>query len=67
MSTPAPSTAPAVTAAPAWFTMPLPRALAYMLASVTLAMTQQIGQNIVNTNVYQIQGELGATAPRPTG
>ena len=61
MSTPAPSPAPTATAAPAWFTMPLRRALAYMLASVTLAMTQQIGQNIVNTNVYQIQGELGAT------
>lgn len=41
--------------------MPPARALAYMLASVTLAMTQQIGQNIVNTNIYQIQGELGAT------
>jgi MFS family permease len=41
--------------------MPPARALAYMLASVTLAMTQQIGANLVNTNVYQIQGELGAT------
>lgn len=64
MSTPAPSptpVAPIAAVAPAWFTMPLPRALAYMLASVTLAMTQQIGQNLVNTNVYQIQGELGAT------
>ena len=37
------------------------RALAYMLASVTLAMTQQNGANLVNTNVYQIQGQLGAT------
>ena len=52
----APTAAP-----PAGLTMPPARALAYMLASVTLAMTQQIGQNIVNTNVYQIQGELGAT------
>jgi hypothetical protein len=41
--------------------MPLPRAFAYMLASTTLAMTQQIGQNLVTANVYQIQGELGAT------
>lgn len=47
--------------APAGLTMPPARALAYMLASVTLAMTQQIGANLVNTNVYQIQGELGAT------
>lgn len=54
------TTAPTV-APPAGLTMPPARALAYMLASVTLAMTQQIGQNIVNTNVYQIQGELGAT------
>jgi MFS family permease len=46
---------------PAGLTMPPARALAYMLASVTLAMTQQIGANLVNTNVYQIQGELGAT------
>lgn len=44
-----------------WLTMPASRAAAYMLASVALAMTQQIGANIVNTNVYQIQGELGAT------
>ena len=58
--TPAP--APAQTAAAQGFlTMPWPRALAYMLASVALAMTQQIGANLVNTNVYQIQGELGAT------
>lgn len=41
--------------------MPPARAFAYMLAAVTLAMTQQIGANLVNTNVYQIQGELGAT------
>lgn len=47
--------------APTGLTMPPARALAYMLASVTLAMTQQIGANLVNTNVYQIQGELGAT------
>lgn len=37
------------------------RAAAYMLASITLAMTQQIGANAVTTNVYQIQGGLGAT------
>ncbi|MGF7052056.1 MFS family permease [Bosea sp. OAE752] len=65
MSTAEPASAPAAATPPAptqgWFTMPVPRALAYMLASVTLAMTQQIGQNIVNTNIYQIQGELGAT------
>lgn len=54
-------TAPEPVAAPFGLTMPPARALAYMLASVTLAMTQQIGQNIVNTNIYQIQGELGAT------
>lgn len=61
MSTPTPAAAPSPAAEPGWFTMPVPRALAYMLAAVTLAMTQQIGQNIVNTNIYQIQGELGAT------
>ncbi|MGO4404168.1 MFS transporter [Bosea sp. RAF48] len=59
MSAPETTTAPA--AQPFGLTMPPARALAYMLASVTLAMTQQVGQNIVNTNVYQIQGELGAT------
>jgi MFS family permease len=37
------------------------RALGYMLASTMLAMTQQVGANLVATNVYQIQGELGAT------
>lgn len=60
MSTAEPASAPP-TPASTWFTMPVPRALGYMLASVTLAMTQQIGQNIVATNVYQIQGDLGAT------
>lgn len=58
MSTPESAAAPP---ASTWFTMPVPRALGYMFASVALAMTQQIGQNIVNTNVYQIQGDLGAT------
>lgn len=37
------------------------RALAYMLAATMLAMTQQVGANLVTTNVYQIQGDLGAT------
>ena len=60
MSTPEASAAPPPPA-PTGLTMPPARALAYMLASVTLAMTQQIGANLVNTNVYQIQGELGAT------
>lgn len=58
--TPAPAPAQAG-ATQGFLTMPWPRALAYMLASVALAMTQQIGANLVNTNVYQIQGELGAT------
>ena len=62
MSTPEPSDTPAAPPpAPSGLTMPPARALAYMIASVTLAMTQQIGANLVNTNVYQIQGELGAT------
>lgn len=61
MSTSEPSAAPVAPPPPAGLTMPPARALAYMLASVTLAMTQQIGANLVNTNVYQIQGELGAT------
>ncbi|CAM5222603.1 MFS transporter [Bosea thiooxidans] len=61
MSAPEATTAPAAAPLPFGLTMPPARALAYMLASVTLAMTQQIGQNIVNTNIYQIQGELGAT------
>ncbi len=62
MSTPETNAAPAAQPpAPTGLTMPPARALAYMLASVTLAMTQQIGANLVNTNVYQIQGELGAT------
>ncbi len=66
MSTPESASAPAAAppsaaSAQGWLTMPMPRALAYMLASVALSMTQQVGQNIVNTNIYQIQGELGAT------
>lgn len=61
MSTPEASAAPVAPPPPAGLTMPRSRALAYMLASVTLAMTQQIGANLVNTNVYQIQGQLGAT------
>lgn len=61
MSAPEVAAAPAPPPRPFGLTMPPARALAYMLASVTLAMTQQIGQNIVNTNIYQIQGELGAT------
>ena len=32
-----------------------------MLAATMLAMTQQVGANLITTNVYQIQGELGAT------
>ena len=61
MSAPEAAAAPAPPPRPFGLTMPPARAFAYMLASVTLAMTQQIGQNIVNTNIYQIQGELGAT------
>ncbi len=61
MTMPADVTPPSPPSTSGWFVMPVPRALAYMLASVTLAMTQQIGQNIVNTNIFQIQGELGAT------
>ncbi|HEV2509434.1 MFS transporter [Bosea sp. (in: a-proteobacteria)] len=37
------------------------RAFAYMLAATMLAMTQQVGANLITTNVYQIQGDLGAT------
>lgn len=62
----APPTAPPAATPQGWLTMPWPRALAYMLASLALAMTQQVGANIVNTNVYQIQGELGATVAETT-
>ena len=57
MSVPSPAAPPP----PAAVGMSRARALAYMLAATMLAMTQQVGANLVTTNVYQIQGDLGAT------
>ena len=57
---PAPQAAPSPPP-PATTSMSRTRALAYMLAATMLAMTQQVGANLITTNVYQIQGELGAT------
>ncbi|MTH78045.1 MFS transporter [Paracoccus aestuariivivens] len=48
-------------AAPAFEPMPLPRALAYIAASVVIGLTQGIAQGFVSTNIPQIAGDLGAT------
>lgn len=52
--TPPPSQPPFVPK-PAWL------AACYMFASLLLAMTQQLGMNLISVNLPQIQGELGAT------
>lgn len=41
--------------------MPLHRALAYMIASVILALSQGLGQGFVSANIPQIAGDLGIT------
>lgn len=41
--------------------MPLPRALAYLGAGATLALTQGLGQGFVSANLPQVAGDLGIT------
>ncbi|SIT15523.1 MFS transporter [Paracoccus saliphilus] len=41
--------------------LPVPRALAYMGASVMLALSQGLGQGFVSSNIPQIAGDLGIT------
>ena len=56
--------APAQPAAPApapFQPMPLPRALAYIGASLLIGLTQGMAQGFVSTNIPQIAGDLGAT------
>lgn len=58
---PAPEPAPAAPAAPAFVPKPWPLAAAYMLASLTLALCQGLGMQLISANVVQIQGAIGAT------
>lgn len=46
---------------PTGLTMPPLRAAGYIFAALMLGLTQQVGLNLIGTNTYQIQGELGAT------
>ncbi|WEF25177.1 MFS transporter [Paracoccus sp. S3-43] len=41
--------------------LPVPRALAYMGASVMLALSQGLGQGFVSANIPQFAGDLGTT------
>src|SRR5690606_36374702 len=41
--------------------LPVPRALAYMGASVMLALSQGLGQGFVSSNIPQFAGDLGIT------
>src|SRR5690606_11977141 len=38
-----------------------PKAALYMAASVLLFVTQGLGMNLLNANIYQLQGSLSAT------
>ena len=43
------------------FNMPVPRALAYMAASVLIGLGAGLGQGLVSANVAQLAGDLGVT------
>jgi len=62
MSGSAPLTGPAAPAPVVHPPLPVPRALAYMGASVMLALSQGLGQGFVSANIPQIAGDLGITA-----
>ncbi|MFC3220536.1 MFS transporter [Tianweitania populi] len=42
------------------------RAASYMLASLILALTQGLGMNLINANIPQLQGSIGATTNEAT-
>ncbi|RDJ13962.1 MFS transporter [Rhizobium grahamii] len=52
---PPPSPPAAAVAMPAW------KAPLYMVASVLLFLTQGLGMNLLNVNIYQLQGSFSAT------
>lgn len=54
-----PSSTPA--APPAFVPMPMGRAGLYMFTSVLMFLTQGLGMNLLNANLYQIQGDLSVT------
>lgn len=47
---------------PAAFPMGFARSAAYALASLTLGLTQGLGLNLIQANIANVQGSLGATA-----
>lgn len=51
--------APAAPPPPA--SMPFPKAILYMAASVILALSQGLGQGFVSANIAQVAGDLGIT------
>jgi len=53
---PQPPAQPAFTPKPAWLSA------AYMCAATMLSLSQGLGLNLVNANITQIQGEIGATS-----
>lgn len=57
---PAPATEPAAPAVPP--TKPLWLGAVYIASGLLLFITQGLGMNIVNVNLYQLQGEFSATA-----
>lgn len=60
---PAPAAPPAP---PPYVPMHRARAVSYMIASLTLALTQGLGMNLVTANIQQIQGSIGATSNEAT-
>lgn len=58
---PAPAPAPAPPSQPAFEPKPAWLAAAYMVASLTLALCQGLGMQLISANVPQIQGAIGAT------
>lgn len=65
--TPPPVAPPPVAPSPPPFVpMPMPRALAYISASITIALTQGLAQGFLSTNIPQIAGDLGTTATQAT-
>lgn len=47
-------------------TMPLSRALAYVMAAVLLSLAQGLGMNAIGANIMQIQGSFGVTVNEAT-
>ncbi|GHD15613.1 MFS transporter [Tianweitania populi] len=57
---------PAAPAPPPFVLMHPARAASYMLASLILALTQGLGMNLINANIPQLQGSIGATTNEAT-